>query len=318
MPKAGGTFTGNITVPSINGGPLAGFRNAIINGNFDIWQRGTSFASPASGTYLADRWLHGFDGTGATRTLSRQSFVLGQTDVPNEPTYFFRYNQSVAGTGATITNFQQRIEGVRTFAGQQVTISFYAKAASAITLPAIVIQQIFGTGGSPSSIVNTTVASSVAIGTNWIKYSYTGTFSSISGKTLGSDNNDCIQLTIRLPLNTTFTFDIAQVQLEAGPVATPFERRPIGTELALCQRYYQRFGSVYVITYALAGAPYKQSLSFLAQMRGTPTAITTSVSYVNASAISTVVNPGLIQVGAQASTTNASSVAFDLALDAEL
>jgi hypothetical protein len=164
------TVDGDVQATSINGGPLAGFRNAIINGNFDIWQRGTSFSNPIGGAYLADRWLHGFDGTGSTRTISRQSFTLGQTDVPNEPTYFLGYNQSVAGTGATVTNIQQRIEDVRTFAGQQVTLSFYAKAASAITLPEIVIQQGFGTGGSPSSIVNTTVASSVAISTSWTKY----------------------------------------------------------------------------------------------------------------------------------------------------
>jgi hypothetical protein len=265
-------------VSEINGGPLAGFRNAIINGNFDIWQRGLSFSNPASGSYLADRWLHGLDGSGSTRTISRQSFTLGQTDVPNEPTYFLRYNQSVAGTGATVTNFQQKTEGVRTFAGQQVTISFYAKAASAITLPEIVIQQGFGTGGSPSSIVSTTVASSVAISTSWTKYSYTGTVPSISSKTLGSDNNDFIQLTIRLPINTTFTFDIAQVQLEPGPVATPFERRPIATELALCQRYYENanFNRSLFSGNVTSGEIYQASVGFAVEKRGVPTVTLTN------------------------------------------
>jgi hypothetical protein len=240
MPKTGGTFTGNITVPSINGGPLAGFRNAIINGNFDIWQRGTSFASPASLSYTADRWRIGFSGTGATRTISRQAFTLGQTDVPSEPTYFLRFNQSVAGSGGALNELTQKIEGARTFAGQQVTVSFYAKAASSLTLDLALVQS-FGTGGSPSTAVTLSLATGVSVTTAWQKFSYSTTVASVSGKILGSDGNDFFDLVIRLPVNTTFTFDIAQVQVEPGPVATPFERRPIGTELALCQRYYELY-----------------------------------------------------------------------------
>lgn len=231
-------FTGNVQLPSINDGPLAGFRNAIINGSFDIWQRGTSFSNPGNTAYTADRWTHVFNGTGATRVFSRQTFTLGQTDVPGEPTYFFRFNQSVAGSGGTFNVLSQRVEGVRTFAGQQVTLSFWAKAAASITMPSIQLEQSFGTGGSPSSTVFSLLIGNLVIGTSWTKYAYTITLPSISGKTLGSDNNDQLIVSLALPTNTTFTFDIAQVQLEAGPVATPFERRPIGTELALCQRYY--------------------------------------------------------------------------------
>jgi hypothetical protein len=233
---------------STTSGPLAGFRNAIINGNFDIWQRGTSFTGFADGTYMADRWYVGFNGTGATRTVSRQSFALGQTDVPNEPAYFLRFNQSVAGSGGTYNNVVQRIESVRTFAGKTISISFYAKAASSITLPSIASQQYFGSGGSPSANVATTIASNVSVGTSWAKYTYQVTLPSISGKTLGSDNNDYLTFEIGAPLNTTFTLDIAQVQIEIGSVATEFERRPIGTELELCQRYYWK-------TFPLATTP---------------------------------------------------------------
>ena len=69
---------------AINGGPLAGFRNDIINGNFDIWQRGTS--QVVSGYGSADRWVNLYSGTSAT--MSRQAFTLGQTDVPGEPRFF--------------------------------------------------------------------------------------------------------------------------------------------------------------------------------------------------------------------------------------
>jgi hypothetical protein len=229
----------DLQTPSINGGPLAGLRNAIINGNFDIWQRGTSFSSPANNAYVADRWAVVWNGTGATRTISRVAFTVGQTDVPGEPTYFLRWNQSVAGSNATFTGIQQRIESVRTFAGRQVRVSFYAKAASALTLPSIGFKQAFGTGGTPSPDVTTLLASSVSITTSWQKFSYAVTVPSISAQTLGTDGNDSLILDLGLPLNAAYTFDLSQVQIEPGPLATPFEIRPAGTELALCQRYYQ-------------------------------------------------------------------------------
>ena len=265
----------NLTnVASINSGPLAGFRNAIINGNFDIWQRGTSFASPATSSFTADRWKIQFNNTGATRTLSRQSFVLGQTDVPGEPTYFMRFNQSVAGSGGTFTQLDQYIESVRTFAGQQVTISFWAKAAAGTTMPGVALQQYFGTGGSPSGLGGATAASSVALTTAWQKFSYQVTLPSISGKTLGTDNNDALIAVFFMPLNATFTIDIAQVQVEPGPVATPFERRPIGTELSLCQRYFWNHTPSAVShtshDYAGTGVEYI-NIPFGLTMRTTPT-----------------------------------------------
>jgi hypothetical protein len=91
----------------------------------------------------------------------------------------------------------------------------------------------------------------VSIGTSWQKVTVTATVPSISGKTLGTNGNSYLALisgsTLAPTWNTSTdslgqqsgTFDIAQVQIEPGPVATPFEQRPIGTELALCQRYFQ-------------------------------------------------------------------------------
>ena len=214
------------------------FRNKIINGNFDIWQRGTSFSVTADNTYTADRWTTIYNGTGATRTISRQTFALGQTDVPNEPTYFLRWNQSVAGSNGTYNALVQRIESVKTFANKNITISFYAKAAAAMNI-GVYAGQIFGTGESPSAAVYTNIIQATLSNT-WQKYTVTFTVPSIAGKTLGSNNNDFLEIAFSLPLNTTFTFDVAQVQVEEGTAATPFEQRPIGMELSLCQRYYQK------------------------------------------------------------------------------
>jgi len=233
-----------VQVANLNGGPLAGFRNVIINGNFDIWQRGTSFTG---NEYGADRWFHGRVGT--THTVTRQAFTLGQTAVPGEPTYFCRtVVSSVAGAG-NYAALVQTIEDVRTFAGQQVTLSFWAKA-DAIKNIAINMVQGFGTGGSPSANVGIS-GTKVSIGTTFQKVTVTATLPSISGKTLGTDNNSRLAVYIWFDAGSTWngdtdslgqqsgTFDIAQVQLEPGSVATAFERRSYGQELALAQRYYQ-------------------------------------------------------------------------------
>jgi hypothetical protein len=242
---ADGSATANVS--SINNGPLAGMRNAIINGNFDIWQRGTSFTG--IDFHGADRWLNAR--VGSTHTATRQAFTLGQTDVPGEPEYFCRtVVSSVAGAG-NFALLVQRIEDVRTFAGQQVTVSFWAKVDSTKNI-AVELVQDFGTGGSPSAQVRAIGTTKVSIGTNWQKVTVTATVPSISGKTLGTDGNSYLALNFWFDAGSDWntstdslgqqsgTFDIAQVQMEPGPVDTPFERRPIGTELALCQRYFNK------------------------------------------------------------------------------
>ena len=278
-----GTVTANlidasgITTSGLNGGPLAGFRNRIINGNFDFWQRGTSHSTSGYGS--ADRW----DNTiiGSACTMSRQPFTLGQTDVPGEPLYFCRMAvTSVAGAG-NIANLQQRIEGVRTFAGQQVTVSFWAKADAAKPISVELIQS-FGSGGSPSASVDTIGTTKTTLSTSWQKVTVTATVPSISGKTLGTNGNSWLQLNIWFDAGSNLnartdslgqqsgTFDIAQVQIEPGPVATPFEQRPIGTELALCQRYYET-GTGKMAGYSPASAANANAVYFKATKRAVPT-----------------------------------------------
>jgi hypothetical protein len=273
---------GDAVVGSINGGPLAGMRNAIINGNFDIWQRGTSFTI---GLHGADRWF--LSGAVSSCTMSRQAFTLGQTDVPGEPTYFARFSvTSVAGAAAQI-NPQQKIESVRTFAGQTVTISFWAKADASKNV-ALEFLQSFGSGGSPSVAVTSIGTVKKALTTSWQKITHTVSIPSISGKTIGSDNNDFLLFNIWLDAGSDFnartdtlgqqsgTFDIAQVQIEAGPVATPFERRPQQTELALCQRYYEFSdnGNKSLFSGEVQSARvYQSNVGFAVYKRGAPSVV---------------------------------------------
>ena len=234
-----------MTVSSVNAtvDTFAAGKNKIINGDFGVWQRGTSFSSPAAGSYLADRFGCGFDGTGATRTFSQQTFTPGTAPVSGyEGTYYLRLAQSVAGSGGSYNLITQTIEDVRTLSGQTVTISFWAKAAAGFTFGQVDMYQYFGTGGS-SAVTNAASSSDASVTTSWKRFVHTLSLPSVSGKTIGTGSY--VQLRIWLPTNTTFTFDIWGVQVEAGAVATSFQTASgsVGGELDLCQRYYYRSGS---------------------------------------------------------------------------
>jgi hypothetical protein len=232
------TASGGPVSPSIAG------KNAIINGDFRIWQRGTSFSNPATGSFAADRWSVVWDGTGATRTVSQQAFTPGSAPTTGyEGQFFYRFAQSVAGSGGTYNLFQNRMEDVRTYANQVVTISFWAKASASMSLVRLNLEQDFGAGGSPSGAVSTDLASTdFAITTSWQRFTYTTTVPSISGKTIGTTHSGYLGLRFWLPVNSTFTLDVWGVQIELGSVATPFETATgtIQGELAACQRYYLR------------------------------------------------------------------------------
>jgi hypothetical protein len=320
--------TGDVQSASINGGPLAGMRNAIINGNFDIWQRGTSFTASE---YGADRWRN--NRIGSTCTMSRQAFALGQTDVPGEPTYFCRMAvTSVAGAGNT-SGLQQRIEGVRTFADQQITVSFYAKADSTKNI-AIEFAQNFATGGSPSVSVIAIGTVKKSLTTSWQKVTHTLTVPSISGKTLGTDDNDRLIFNVFFDAGSNLdartdslghqsgTFDIAQVQIEAGPVATPFERRPIGTELALCQRYFEVHTGIALRLSPRGLTSFSANncvvtYTYKVEKRARPT-VTATFSNTTSDSVNTVGTTSCRFSGTASSASSSAAVETEFTIDAEI
>jgi hypothetical protein len=239
----GGGTSGDVTVSfdqaNFGGGQFAAGKNHIINGDFSIWQRGTSFSDPASGTYCADRFKTIHNGTGATRTVSQQTFTPGTAPVAGyEGQFFMRYAVSVAGSGNTFQGMNQLIEDVRTFAGQAITISFWAKADANRTCNIDLVQS-FGSGGSGDVFV-TLSAGNVAATTSWQRFTLTATVPSIAGKTIGA--NSSLRFGYYAPAATVATIDIWGLQIEAGSVATPFQTATgtIQGELAACQRYYYR------------------------------------------------------------------------------
>lgn len=217
-------------------------RNVVLNSAFDIWQAWSGSSpslTPFTGLSTADRWFTTFDGTGSTRNVSRQNFTPGTAPVSGqEYPYYCRYAITVAGSGATVNQFYNKIEDVRTFAGQTVTLSFWAKADTANTLTPSMVQN-FGSGGSPSANVTTT-GSAINITTSWVRYTQTFAIPSITGKTLGTTaNTSFLQLTFAMPLNATGTFDYFGIQLEKGSYANEYFRNGtnIAAELASCQRF---------------------------------------------------------------------------------
>jgi hypothetical protein len=234
---------------------FAAGKNKIINGDFAINQR--NFTNTTSTlTYGFDRWMA--IQTGGS-TYSAQAFTAGTAPVAGyESTNFARIltsGQSGTGVWSSIT---QRIEDVRTFAGQTITLSFWAKAASGTPKVSVFATQYFGTGGSPSGNVDA-YWGQVTLSTSWARYSITVANPSLSGKTVGTTlNSSFLQFNFMVSAGSDYngltnslgiqsnTFDFWGVQLEAGSVATAFQTATgtIQGELAACQRYYTRFSSV--------------------------------------------------------------------------
>ena len=217
--------------------------NKLLNSDFSIWQRGTSTNAGANThTFVSDRWQCFQNGSG-TCTVAQQSFTVGQTDVPNNPTYFIRVT---GGTGTSyVSDLVQYVENVSTFAGQTVTVSFYAKASSSQTI-GVILAQNFGSGGSTQVDTSVTLSAST-LTTSWVRYTGTVTLPSITGKTVGTGNYLGVRIRNSSTSNGT-TWDLSNVKIEAGSVATAFQTATgtIQGELAACQRYYYRFGGSYV------------------------------------------------------------------------
>jgi hypothetical protein len=256
-------------------------KNKFINGDFGVWQRGTSFAiTSATGSFAADRFATYSDFGGGSITVSRQTFAPATAPVAGyEGQYFLRWAQtSTTGAPNPTSGISQNIEDVRTFAGQTVTLSFWAKADASRTVTTA-YEQYCGSGGS--GYISGSVGS-YSVTTSWTRFSTTFTVPSLSGKTLGA--NSRLQINMSFPLNTTATIDTWGWQLEAGSSATDFVTASGNSpqaELAMCQRYYYRSANDGAFATFATGSAETTTLCtvnvFLpVQMRVNPTSVTWS------------------------------------------
>lgn len=234
-------ITSLANLSSINGGQLAGKRNKLLNGGFDIWQLGNSINISAHLQKCADRWNYDYNGTIGTLSISRYVFPIINVPIAGNtyfPKYGARLTMSVASSGNTFQDFSSQIESVNTLAGKQVTISFYGFSLSGATQIILKTEQYFGGGGSPSLPVFNTSAP-INITGSWARYSATFFLASINSKVLGSNGDDTLNIILSLPINAAFDMLIAGVQIEEGPIATPFEVTSQPDTMAACQRYLQ-------------------------------------------------------------------------------
>jgi hypothetical protein len=233
IPISDGTNTTKLGTDS-----LFGFRNRIINGGMNIWQRGTVINNPTTANfYTADRWGVNRNGDyAADLSVGR----VAATGLPGFQ-YCMALQRNVGSPSTQAIGLWNSNESANTYdlAGGPITLSFWLKVGANYSGGAITIALYTGTGidqriyqyTNQANILNTTISPN----TTWARYSFTAN--------VGSAATELGSYFTWTPTGVAGGDDsvyITGVQLEEGSTATPFERRPMGTELALCQRYFEK------------------------------------------------------------------------------
>ena len=233
-------------------------------GDFDIWDEGNSFSTPASGTRVADLWKVLYDGTSGTFGIDQAGgpLIIGAGNG-------LRWNQTVAGVGSTYRILQFDIEDASQFNGDYATVSFYASAAAPTTV-SVGLAQYFGTGGSPSAEV-AVGAQSFTFGTTVKLFTYTVAVPSTAAKTFGSNFNDSLKVQIYFPATGTFDVYLHQVKIERGRVRKPWMQVSLAKKHLYISRYLQ-FAVMSIGGTASGASQYLYSqVPFKAEMRAAPT-----------------------------------------------
>jgi hypothetical protein len=228
--------------------PNAVFKNRLINGDFDIAQRGNTFTSTSSAnnddTYTLDRWYilsDGNDTIDVTQTTTvptgAQNSIGLDVETINKKFGIAQIIEAsncfdVIGGNVTLS-FQAKVSSVTKLDNIKCAIVAWSGTADTVTSDIISAWGVEGT--NPTLIANATyenTPANLSVTTSFASYSVTANVDTASTKNIivfiWSDVTD----------TTLGDFlHITNVQLESGSTATSFDYRPFGTELALCQRY---------------------------------------------------------------------------------
>jgi hypothetical protein len=257
----GGGVAANLS--SVNGGPISGARNRIINGAMAIDQRNAgasqTITAAAALAYSVDRWYAYC--TGANVTGQR---IQGAT--ANQ--YYYRFTGAAS---VTAIGFGQRIEALNSadLAGTAATLS--VKLANSV-LTTVTWTAFYATTTDTFGTLASPTRTQIATGTFTVNSTVTQYSTNIS---IPSAATTGIEIVFTVGAQTSGTWTIGNVQLEAGTVATPFERRSYGQELALCQRYFERTSSS-IRAAGTSGGFIGGHMSFAVTKRAVPT-----MTYIN-------------------------------------
>ena len=228
-----------------------GFRNVLINGDFKVWQRGTSITVTSGSPYTADRWCVTAGGT-ANFSASRQTASLDGFQ------YCLRFQRTASNTNTSALYLSQPVETVNSvpLANKQVSFSFYARAGTNFSAAssALNVRIVTGTGTDGNYLAATLTGqafqldTTATLTTSWRRFTYS--------VLIPSGVNQVQPVFFYTPVGTAGAADYVEftgVQLEQNSQPTPFEQRPIGVELALCQRYYEISNGLVQVTGGATG-----------------------------------------------------------------
>ena len=260
------TYGGSVSAEYIT--PVTGFKNRIINGDMRIDQRnGGASVTPTSGQYPIDRWQ-------AALTQSSKYSVQQNAGAVTPPAGFTNYLGVTSLSAYTVLtgdlfDIRQKIEGFNisdlawgTANAQTITLSFWVRSSLTGTFGGA-IKNAAATRSYPFtytiSSANTWEQKTITIAGDtsgtWLTGNNAGmqvgfglgvgsTYSGTAGEWAGFNFVSATGATSVVGTNGA-TFYVTGVQLEKGDTATSFDYRPYGTELALCQRYYQSLTNIW-------------------------------------------------------------------------
>lgn len=204
---------------------LVGSKNALPNAQFATWSKGTSFTiTSTTQTKTADGWFAAGDAT-STMVVECSQLTPGQFEIPFDAKNALRIYSTSLG-GAVTHTLKCNLGPVSLWQNKWVTLTFWCKRGASATrtaIPLIGVQQIFGTGGSPSAGDLDGHLGPIEVTTSWKQYEYTFSLEDIIGDTIGTNQDDRLEFLIRVSSASSDSYDFyfTNMKLEQSLSATP-------------------------------------------------------------------------------------------------